>query len=112
RTKVVRREDSDMAGGWGVAIIGAAILCRPGRAPARGHVSTAFSVTGAARPDGPENLLLRIVSLNLNGIRSAFRKGLQPWLEASGAHVVCLQELKAMESDLTEEMRNPPGYIG
>ncbi|GAA5232439.1 exodeoxyribonuclease III [Verticiella sediminum] len=56
--------------------------------------------------------MLRIVSLNLNGIRSAFRKGLQPWIEASGAHVICLQELKALESDLDEGLRNPPGYTG
>lgn len=56
--------------------------------------------------------MLRIVSLNLNGIRSAFRKGLQPWLESSGAHVVGLQELKAQEADLTPEQQNPPGFTG
>lgn len=56
--------------------------------------------------------MLRIVSFNLNGIRSAFRKGFQPWLEASGAHVVCLQELKAQEADLSPEQHNPPGYTG
>ena len=56
--------------------------------------------------------MLRIVSLNLNGIRSAFKKGLQPWLAASNADVVCLQELKAHEADLSPEQHNPPGYTG
>ena len=67
-----------------------------------------------AQPRGapPESPVLRIVSLNLNGIRSAFRKGLQPWLEQSGAHIVCLQELKAHEADISEDLRNPPGYTG
>ncbi|VCU68891.1 Exodeoxyribonuclease [Pigmentiphaga humi] len=56
--------------------------------------------------------MLRIVSLNLNGIRSAARKGFYPWLAASQADVVCLQELKAQDTDITEEMRRPAGYEG
>lgn len=56
--------------------------------------------------------MLRIVSLNLNGIRSAFNKGLGPWLANSGAHIVCMQELKALESDLSDAQRNPDGYYG
>lgn len=56
--------------------------------------------------------MLRITSLNLNGIRSAFRKGLQPWLEQHAADIVCLQEIKAQDTDLTDDLRNPPGYVG
>ena len=56
--------------------------------------------------------MLRIVSINLNGIRSAARKGFYPWLASTGADVVCLQELKAQDADITEEMRHPPGYEG
>ena len=52
--------------------------------------------------------MLRITSLNLNGIRSAFRKGLQPWLEQHAADIVCLQEIKAQDTDLTDDLRNPP----
>ena len=55
---------------------------------------------------------VRIVSLNLNGIRSAERKGFFPWLARLGADVVCLQELKAQDADLTELMRNPGGLFG
>ncbi|MEI2416037.1 exodeoxyribonuclease III [Orrella sp. JC864] len=56
--------------------------------------------------------MLRVTSINLNGIRSAFRKGLQPWMAAHQADIYCLQEIKAQDADLTEELRNPPGYTG
>ena len=52
---------------------------------------------------------MRIISLNLNGIRSAWNKGLLPWLEAQQADVVCLQEIKAQTGDLTPEMLAPDG---
>jgi exodeoxyribonuclease-3 len=53
--------------------------------------------------------MLRIISLNLNGIRSAFIKGVLPWIAAQNADVVCLQELKAQYADLTDEMKYPAG---
>ncbi len=53
---------------------------------------------------------MRVISLNLNGIRSAFSKGLLPWLEQQDADIVCLQELKAQAADLTTDMLAPPGY--
>ena len=53
--------------------------------------------------------MLRIISLNLNGIRSAFGKGVLPWIAAQYADVVCLQELKAQYADLTDEMKTPAG---
>ena len=52
---------------------------------------------------------MRIITLNLNGIRSAWNKGLLPWLEAQQADVVCLQEIKAQHADLTAEMQSPDG---
>ncbi len=52
---------------------------------------------------------MRIISLNLNGIRSAWNKGLLPWLAAQRADVVCLQEIKAQPGDLTAEMQAPDG---
>lgn len=48
--------------------------------------------------------MLRIITLNLNGIRSAWNKGLLPWASRQNADFVCLQELKAQQADLTEEM--------
>jgi exodeoxyribonuclease-3 len=54
--------------------------------------------------------MLRIITLNLNGIRSAWNKGVLPWIQAQNADVVCLQEIKAQPADLSDEMKNPPGF--
>lgn len=53
--------------------------------------------------------MLRIISLNLNGIRSAWSKNVLPWAAARNADIICLQELKAQLSDLTPEMMAPDG---
>ena len=37
----------------------------------------------------------KIVSYNLNGIRSAMNKGLMDWLKATNPDILCVQELKA-----------------
>jgi exodeoxyribonuclease-3 len=55
---------------------------------------------------------VKIITLNLNGIRSAARKGFFKWLPRQRADVVCVQELKAQPGDLTPEMREPKGYKG
>ncbi len=55
---------------------------------------------------------MRVISLNLNGIRSASSKGVYAWLAKQDADLVCLQELKAQASDLSLEMLNPPGLYG
>ncbi len=56
--------------------------------------------------------MLRIISINLNGIRSATSKGFLDWLAAQHADIVCLQELKAQDTDLTAEMRAADGMHG
>ena len=53
--------------------------------------------------------MLRIISLNLNGIRSAWSKNLLPWAAAQAPDVVCLQELKAQAPDLYPAMLRPDG---
>ncbi len=55
---------------------------------------------------------MRVISLNLNGIRSAAKKGFYPWLARQNADVVCLQELKAQIPDLSPEMLSPKGLSG
>lgn len=55
---------------------------------------------------------MRVISINLNGIRSAFNKGLLPWLSQQNADIVCLQELKAQADDLSVDMINPGGMHG
>ena len=53
--------------------------------------------------------MLRIITLNLNGIRSAWRKGVLAWAGGQNADIICLQELIAQVADLDEEMRAPAG---
>lgn len=55
---------------------------------------------------------MKVISINLNGIRSACNKGLLPWLYTQGADIICLQELKAQAGDMTPEMLAPAGYHG
>jgi exodeoxyribonuclease-3 len=56
--------------------------------------------------------MLRIITLNLNGIRSAVKKGWIDWLAEQQADIICVQELKAQATDLTDAMRNPAGLTG
>jgi len=56
--------------------------------------------------------MLRVISINLNGIRSANRKGFFDWMSKQNADVICLQELKAQTADLTEDMCTPGAYQG
>ena len=55
---------------------------------------------------------MKIITLNLNGIRSAARKGFYDWLPRQKADFVCLQELKVHEIDLDDQMKSPKGYFG
>ncbi|MET0217083.1 MAG: exodeoxyribonuclease III [Burkholderiales bacterium] len=55
---------------------------------------------------------MRIITLNLNGIRSAAQKGFFPWLARQRAQVVCLQEIKAQAVDLAPELSSPKGFHG
>jgi exodeoxyribonuclease-3 len=56
--------------------------------------------------------MLRVITLNLNGIRSATRKGLWRWLARQKAGVFCAQELKAQAKDFSAEMLKPAGLHG
>ena len=51
---------------------------------------------------------MRVITLNVNGIRSAERKGLARWLAGVEPwDVVCLQELKAHHDDVPKCLRAP-----
>jgi exodeoxyribonuclease III len=56
--------------------------------------------------------MLRIISANLNGIRSAARKGFFDWFGGQNADIVCIQEIKAQQADMTPEFLAPYGYRG
>ena len=47
---------------------------------------------------------MKVISLNLNGIRSAVRKGLIKWIEKQHADLICFQETKAQIEQLTTIM--------
>jgi exodeoxyribonuclease-3 len=53
---------------------------------------------------------MKIISYNVNGIRAAFKKGFVEWLAAENADIVCLQELKANQSQIDESLLQALGY--
>ena len=53
---------------------------------------------------------MRVISLILNGIRAAARKGFYAWLRRQRADVVCLQEIKAQVDQLNDRQFWPPSF--
>jgi len=53
---------------------------------------------------------MRVISANVNGIRSAEKKGFFDWLLKQNADVVCIQETKAQEHQLDGNIFYPKGY--
>lgn len=53
---------------------------------------------------------MRVVSWNVNGLRSCEAKGFRRWLDGSGADVVGLQEVRARPEQLPEHVVRPPGW--
>ncbi|MCU1556045.1 MAG: exodeoxyribonuclease [Microbacteriaceae bacterium] len=43
---------------------------------------------------------LRIATVNVNGVRAAFRNGMGPWLDGRGIDILALQEVRATTEDL------------
>jgi exodeoxyribonuclease III len=54
----------------------------------------------------------RLVTLNLNGIRSAANKGFVPWAENAGADCMGVQELKAQAVDVSGRFDEIAGMTG
>lgn len=50
---------------------------------------------------------MRIISANLNGIRSATKKGFFDWLSTQNADIVAVQELKAQAADIDPALHLP-----
>ena len=58
--------------------------------------------------------MFKLSSINLNGIRSATTKGLEPWLAKIKPDCICVQEIKAQAIDIQgrfEEMAGLRGYF-
>lgn len=46
--------------------------------------------------------MLRVSTINVNGLRSAWRKGMSNWVESSAPDVVCLQEVRAPQGSVSD----------
>ena len=53
---------------------------------------------------------MRIITVNVNGIRAAARKGFFTWLARQRADVVCIQETKAQVDQLVDKVFWPRGW--
>ena len=53
---------------------------------------------------------MKIFSYNVNGIRAAMSKGFVQWLSAASPDVICLQEIKALESQIDLLALEEAGY--
>ena len=53
---------------------------------------------------------MKIISYNLNGIRSAINKGLLDWLKAESPDVFCIQESKAQPEQIDVQAMQELGY--
>ena len=53
---------------------------------------------------------MRVITLNVNGIRAAERKGFFSWMSQQNADVICLQEVKAQLHQLDTDIFCPTGY--
>lgn len=53
---------------------------------------------------------MKIVSWNVNGLRSVSKKGFYGWLKKENADIVCLQEIKVQKEQMTSELLKPLGY--
>jgi exodeoxyribonuclease III len=53
---------------------------------------------------------IKILSWNVNGIRAIYKKGFLGWLKKENPDILCLQETKAHEEQLPEDLINVEGY--
>jgi len=53
---------------------------------------------------------MRIISYNVNGIRSAINKGFMDWLKSNPADIICVQETKASKENVDHAAFNALGY--
>ena len=56
--------------------------------------------------------MFKLVSLNLNGIRSATSKGLEAWIEQTRPDCICVQEVKAQAPDVVGKFEALAGLQG
>ncbi len=53
---------------------------------------------------------MKLITFNVNGVRSALKKGLAEWIRAENADIICLQEIKLSETEIVEPIFTEMGY--
>lgn len=53
---------------------------------------------------------MKIISWNVNGLRSVYKKGFLDWLSETKADIICLQEIKIQKEQLSPDLISPSGY--
>ncbi|TAJ44033.1 exodeoxyribonuclease III [Methanofollis fontis] len=53
---------------------------------------------------------MRLLSWNVNGIRSVHKKGFCEWFRDETFDILCIQETKAQEEQVPDDLLSPPGY--
>jgi exodeoxyribonuclease-3 len=53
---------------------------------------------------------MKIISWNVNGFRAVYKKGFLAWLHKESPDILCLQETKAHEEQIQEELAAVEGY--
>ncbi len=54
---------------------------------------------------------MKLISWNVNGIRSVSGKGFGEWMKKTKPDILCVQEIKAFREQLEPELHSPPGYF-
>ncbi|WP_018275042.1 exodeoxyribonuclease III [Teredinibacter turnerae] len=54
---------------------------------------------------------MRVISLCVDGIHQAAQRGLFDWIEEQDADIICLQDLRALEYELDDDIFHPDGYF-
>ncbi len=54
---------------------------------------------------------MRVISLSVDGIHQATQRGLYDWLDDQDADIICLQDLRAREYELDDDVFHPEGYF-
>lgn len=69
--------------------------------PSHNNCTTHKFITFADTSNSQQKTInMRIISYNVNGIRAAIKKGFVDWLATDPADVICLQEIKASDTDV------------
>ena len=55
---------------------------------------------------------MKVVTINLNGLKNPAERGFGDWLKQQDADVICIQNLRCREAKIADEFYEPKGYFG